>query len=370
MVRTGDRTRLGRNAEVLSMTKVSQPVVLTLALAFLGSALFAQTGTPPTTRTPPAASATPAKAEEPKAPVRPTGVAATVNGQAVPEVAVARAMLNVETRERDKARPEIVNFLIDNTLVDQYLAYLKIAVDPKDVETQLAEFKTEIRKHNQDYAKFLVNLMLTDEELKEQITAQLRWEKFVNSQSPDDKLKAYFEQNIEMFDGTMVRARHILLAPKDEAGKAEATKQLRELKAAIESEVAAALAKLPADADNLTRQKQRERLLDQAFAKAAQEKSVCDSKRDGGDLNWFPRAGTMVEPFSKAAFALKPYQISDVVVTEFGYHLIMVTVRKPGQPTKFEDVKDAVKEVYGGKLREAVTTQMRARAKIEIAPPK
>jgi peptidyl-prolyl cis-trans isomerase C len=212
--------------------------------------------------------------------------------------------------------------------------------------------------------------MLTEEELKEQITAQLRWEKFVSSQSPDDKLKAYFEQNIETFDGSMVRARHILLAPKDEAGKAEATKQLRELKAAIEAEVGAALAKLPADTDNLTRQKQRERLLDQAFAKAAQEKSSCDSKRDGGDLNWFPRAGTMVEPFSKAAFALKPYQISDVVVTEFGYHLIMVTARKPGQPTKFEDVKDAVKEVYGSKLREAVTTQMRARAKIEIAPSK
>src|SRR5262249_16282044 len=76
MVRTGDTTRLGRNAEVLSMTKVSQPVVLTLALAFLGSALFAQTGTQPATGTPPAA---PAKAEE-KAPARPTGVAATVNG--------------------------------------------------------------------------------------------------------------------------------------------------------------------------------------------------------------------------------------------------------------------------------------------------
>jgi peptidyl-prolyl cis-trans isomerase C len=346
------------------MTKVSQPVVLTLALAFLGSALFAQTGTQPATGTPPAA---PAKAEE-KAPARPTGVAATVNGQAVPEVAVSRAMLNVETKERDKARPEIINFLIDNTLVDQYVAYLKIAADPKDVEKLLSEFQGEVRKYNQDYSKVLATLMLTEEELKEQITAQLRWEKFVSSQSPDEKLKAYFDQNIEMFDGSMVRARHILLAPKDEAGKAEATKQLRELKATIEAEVGAALAKLPADADNLTRQKQRERLLDQAFAKAAQEKSACDSKRDGGDLNWFPRAGTMVEPFSKAAFALKPYQISDVVVTEFGYHLIMVTARKPGQPTKFEDVKGAVKDIYGSKLRDAVTTQMRARAKIEIAP--
>jgi parvulin-like peptidyl-prolyl isomerase len=80
----------------------------------------------------------------------------------------------------------------------------------------------------------------------------------------------------------------------------------------------------------------------------------------------------MVEPFAKAAFAQTAFQIGEPVPTQFGYHLILVTKRNAGKPTKFEDalVKDAVKEVYEGRLREAVLDQMKPRAKIEIATPK
>ena len=76
----------------------------------------------------------------------------------------------------------------------------------------------------------------------------------------------------------------------------------------------------------------------------------------------------MVEPFAKAAFELKPFQMSDVVATEFGYHLILVTAKKPGTPKKFEEVKEDVKLLYAMKLREAVLAQMKPKAKIEIAP--
>jgi peptidyl-prolyl cis-trans isomerase C len=60
--------------------------------------------------------------------------------------------------------------------------------------------------------------------------------------------------------------------------------------------------------------------------------------------------------------------MSDVVETQFGYHLILATDRRPGKDTKYEDVKDEVKEVYADKLREAVCAQMRPRAKIVITP--
>ena len=96
--------------------------------------------------------------------------------------------------------------------------------------------------------------------------------------------------------------------------------------------------------------------------------SLCPSKKDGGDLNFFPRAGAMVEPFAKTAFELKPYQMSDVVATEFGYHLILVTARKAGTPKKFEEVKEDVKLLYAMKLREAVLAQMKPKAKIDINP--
>ena len=79
----------------------------------------------------------------------------------------------------------------------------------------------------------------------------------------------------------------------------------------------------------------------------------------------------MVEPFAKAAFALKPYQMSDVVRTQFGVHLILLTERKAGLDVKYEEIKDDVKDEFCDRLRERVVAKLKPQAKIEIlAAPK
>jgi len=60
------------------------------------------------------------------------------------------------------------------------------------------------------------------------------------------------------------------------------------------------------------------------FAELARQHSDCPSGEDGGDLGKFPR-DAMVPEFDQAAFALEPGQVSDVVETAFGYHLIQRT---------------------------------------------
>jgi parvulin-like peptidyl-prolyl isomerase len=142
------------------------------------------------------------------------------------------------------------------------------------------------------------------------------------------------------------------------------------MKQQLEADANRAVAKLPPSADPLTRETERLKVLEGAFAKLAREHSTCPSKADGGDLNWFPRTGSMVEPFAAAAFALRPGQISDPVATPFGQHLILVTARRSGQTTKFEDVKEEVREVYVNRLREQLVAQLRKSAKITINPPK
>jgi len=319
-----------------------------LALALVATTVLAQ-GTPPPAR--------------PKA-------AAIVNGREVPEAAVERALKPVAPANRDKARKEVINFLVEDALVDHYLELLKVTVDPKEVDGQLEAFRKDRAEAKQEYAKALAKMGITEAELKIEIHNQLRWEKFATQQGTEEKLRKLFDASPEIFDGSVVRARHILAGaePGDEKARAAALKKVQDVKAGLDTAIASAVAKIPADADNLTRQKLTNRAADDAFAVAAREHSTCASKRDGGDLGEFPRMGMMVEPFARAAFALKPYQVSEPVATPFGYHLILVTSRKAGEPVKFEQVKGAVAEVYAVRLREAIVDKMKAdpNTRIEI----
>jgi peptidyl-prolyl cis-trans isomerase C len=299
-------------------------------------------------------------------PAAPAGPAAVVNGQPIPESAVQRGLRGVPPTEAARARAEVLDYLIDNTLIDQFLQQQKVEAPAKEVDERLGQIQAELKKNNQDYAKMLAALALTEAEIKQQIAADLRWEKYATSQTNDAALKEMFEQNKEMFDSSMVRARHILL--KAPADPAQANAKLVGYKKQVEDAAAAEVAKLPAGAASADAA--RAKKAEEVFSAIAREASDCPSKKDGGDLSWFPRAGSMVEPFAKAAFALKTGQISDPVQTPFGTHLILVTDRKAGMPVKFEDVKDAVFAVWCVRLRDGLLAKLKPAAKVTITPAK
>jgi parvulin-like peptidyl-prolyl isomerase len=301
-------------------------------------------------------------------------VAATVNGEPIPELAVQRGLKRVPPDKHAVARPEILEFLIDNTLIDQNLQQRSITVDKKDIDGMIEKIKGEIAKQNETtkqkhtFEEFMKELMLDEAELRAQIAADIRWDKFITQQADDKTLRSYSEQNKEMFDGSTVRARHILLMPK--AGDAQegikAQQQLAAWKKQVEDQAAAGAT----GTDALEKEKARVKLIEEGFAAIAQKESACPSKEKGGDIGAFPRSGAMVEPFAKAAFALKPYQISDPIKTQFGYHLILTTEKTPGQQPNFDKIKEEVKDMYASKLREGMVAKLRAGAKITVTPVK
>lgn len=305
----------------------------------------------------------------PKPEPRPTGTAATVNNVPIPEVAVFRALRQFPPAHHETARKEIVNHLVENSLIDQYLAAIKVAVEDKEVDTLIGELKKELAAAKKDYSGELDAMLLTEAEFRAEVLAQLRWEKFVTQQGTDAALKQLFDGSPDVFDGSAVRASHILFTPGADPGKKqEAEAQLRGIKLAIEQEAAKAVAALPPTADNLAKEEARARKTKELFAAFAARDSKCPTKKDGGDLNYFPRAGAMVEPFAKAAFEAKPNTVTDPVASDFGVHLILVTDRKPGTQKKFEDVKEDVKTLYAMRLREAVLNQMKPKAQITVNP--
>lgn len=321
--------------------------------------------TPPAPTTPPPS--VPTTPPETKPPVRPTGVAATVNGQEIPEVAVWRALRQFPAAEHAAARKEILNHLVENALIDQYLNALKVTAEPAEVDKLIGELKAELQKAKKDYAKELEAMMLTEAEFRTEVTAQMKWDKFIKQQGTDPALKAFFDKRPDIFDGSLVRARHILLPLEtDPAKKAAAQKTLTDIKAAVTAE--AAKAEAAATGDALAKQQAKGRKAEEVFGEYAKKVSTCPSKATGGDLQFFPRVGAMVEPFAEAAFKLNVFDLSDVVETEFGYHLILCTAKNPGKAKKFEEVKEDVRAVYAMQLRTAVINQMKPKAQITTSP--
>ena len=334
-------------------------LVLSLAapLGLLGSALTGQEKVPP----PKEVGKEVVKPTPPPA----TAVAVDVNGEKITELAVFRALLREKPENRPAARKEVVQYLVDNLLIDQYLRQLKVQVEPKEIDERVEQIKLELKKVGQDFTKQMEELFLSEDEVKKEIAGALRWDKFVVQQGNDKVLLDLFDKNKVMFDGSQVQARHILISTK-EMPQDKAKVKLEELKKQIESQVADQLAKLPAGTDKIEIEKARIATLDKTFAELAGKESSCPSKAQGGDLGWFPRVGAMVEPFSRTAFALKDYQLSEPTQSDFGVHLILTTGRKMGKEVKFEEVRLFVLEVYGERLREAVLNAYKPRSKVEI----
>ena len=102
------------------------------------------------------------------------------------------------------------------------------------------------------------------------------------------------------------------------------------------------------------------------FAEAAAQFSDAPSKDRGGDVGYFPRRGVMHEAFAAAAFALKPGEVSQPVVTPFGVHLIQITAEKPGSK-QLADVREEVYRAAEARLFDTLVANGRKRAKVEYA---
>lgn len=345
-----------------------------LGLALTGLTAMSQTPQPAKTPLPPATPApagtvVPAPTPAPATPnIPPTQVAVTVNNEPIYEVAVQRALSAAPPAKRAELRDNLVNYLVDNLLIDQSLRAAGYKVETAEIDKRVGEMKAELKKVGKDFDKMLVDLKTGEAELRTHIGADLRWYKYANAQATDKVVSDLFNSSKDMFDGTAVRARHILISSKDEKSAPAVVEQLRQEKKAIEAEAEAAMAKVPATADKLAREKARGEALAEAFGRHAKAKSECPTKDRGGDVNWFQKAGYMVAPFSEAAFKLPINQMSEPVPTPFGYHLILVTDRKQGREVKLEEVKEAVKEVYFERLREGLAKTLRQKASIVAQP--
>lgn len=299
---------------------------------------------------------------------------AVVNGEPVYEATVQRALKNLpKGADLDRARQQYLGFFIDNTLIDQYLVQQKVQATKEDIDARIKGIKQEAAAKGQDFDKTLKDLALSEAEMRAILAADVRWEKYVASKTPEATLVSFFNANKDWFDGSQVRARHVLIECSDrpdDKNRGAAKAKLQDVRRQVEAAGADAIKRADSKTNAAARDQVKFKTMEDAFAAAASKESDCPSKKEGGDIGWFPRVGRMVEPFAKAAFALQPGQLSDVVETPFGCHVIFCTARMPGKDVKFETCKEEVRDAIADGLREDLLTTLRKTAKIELIQPK
>ncbi|PYR49046.1 MAG: hypothetical protein DMF89_13755 [Acidobacteria bacterium] len=224
-------------------------------------------------------------------------------------------------RRNDKVKLSVLTFSADRYRSD-------VTVSDADVSTYFEAHKTDFRIPERRKVKYL---LIDVDVLRTKITI------------PPADIERYYNDNIEQYTTPeQVRASHILFRTegKDEAVvKAKAEDVLKQAKGGSDF---AALAKQYSD--------------DEANAK------------NGGDLDYFGR-GRMVPQFDQVAFTMEAGQISDLVKTEYGYHIIKLTDKKPGSSRAIGDVRQQITEQLVSERAQTQATNLAETLEKQIKKP-
>ncbi len=228
----------------------------------------------------------------------------------------------------------ILNYLVEVGVVQQEAVNMNISVTDEEVQAQIdgikqwymgddAQFEAALKEQN--LTLDVLKRSLREQELTRKVFAEVTKDATVSA----DQVQAYFDSHQEEFTLPETRlARHILFMPKNTSDPSAT---------ATEADWASALA---------LADKVRKEIVDGAdFGEKAKQYSDDPGSRDlGGDLGVVER-GRMVPEFEEATFALKKFDISQPVKTQFGYHLIQVTDITESKVQPLEDVKEQITQI-------------------------
>jgi peptidyl-prolyl cis-trans isomerase C len=301
-----------------------------------------------------AASPAKAPAAAPKSPA-PSAPAAVVNGEPIMmfEVEGVLAMMPPPKTpptdlQKYQMRMEALDMLIDDVLIRQFLSVTVPKVTQADFNKEFGVLQASLKERHLTMQDFLKETNQTEDHLRMDVVKKLQWDHYVQEQATEAALKKYYEANRDHFDRASVQASHIMIRLGPTASEAERNQAKLRLQQLRQQIVGGQL----------------------DFAEAAKKYSQGPSASAGGDIGSFHRKFEVEEPLAKAAFSLQPGQVSEVVQTEYGLHLIKVTGRTPGVATTFEAVKEKVRADFAMELWSDILTRQRKIAKIDVRLPK
>jgi peptidyl-prolyl cis-trans isomerase C len=263
----------------------------------------------------------------------------------------------VAQRKRE-VRRGILEKVVIEILLDEQVKLQGIAVSDEELQQRISDLAAK-RRPPMSGEEFLAKVQsggMSAEKFRADLRGEMARSRVLERQRAgkadvtDEQAKAYYENHVAEFTNPeRVRVSHILIPTDVNTPGVD----VNQVKVAAKAKAEDLLAKIRAGAD---------------FAELAKANSACPSAANGGDVGYFKR-GDMELPFEKVAFELKPNQISDVVETRYGFHIIKGVDHKAAGRASFEEAKPAIVQQLSAEkvtvLSRDYIESLKAKAKIQ-----
>lgn len=286
-----------------------------------------------------------------------------VNGQAIPQDAVQFELERLirfhaeHGMAQDQIRaqlPELVKKATEQAIGAKLLLdeanRLDIPVTDADIDARVEQLIQRVGGR-EEFDRALEQQKTSEADFRRHLRQGARVDKLVEkavSEVPDPtevEIEAHFNAHKDEYaQGERVLAQHILISPDGDTktSKDEARAKIEDI---------------------------RERVAGgKDFADEAAAHSMCPSGKEGGSLGWFSR-GMMVPEFDQAVFSMKVGEVSDIIETQFGYHIIYKTDHEAAGEADFDQVRDKIRDFLRharrGEAMAAYVEDLKSKAKIE-----
>ncbi len=288
-------------------------------------------------------------------------VVATINGENVTGAELEEAVRNVEAQaggpvpadQRDRVYRDLLERLVGYKLLAQEVTARNMAIDDTQVDGQIAEIRKQFPSE-QVFLQQLKQRQMTPEKLRADTRRDMAVSKLIENAIADKigvtpaQVTEFHKQNPDRFkQPERVRASHILLSFPQNADAAA--------RAQVRTKAETVLKEVKAGKD---------------FAALAKTHSQDQgSAVNGGDLGLFPQ-GQMVGPFNDAAFSLAVGATSELVETQFGYHIIRVVEKQQARDLPLDEVRGELVQFLEQQNRQQQTEtfvgSLKSKSKIDI----
>jgi peptidyl-prolyl cis-trans isomerase SurA len=254
----------------------------------------------------------------------------------------------LERRERiQEVFRKVLDRIIEEKLIEQEAKKSGIKVTSKEIDVAVEEVKQQNKINQEELEKALATEGLTLEAFKKDLEKRILRTKFVHSavkveqRAGEKELIEFFQKNVNQYwVNESYRPAHILFLIQQEA----TPEQIR----GIRKKSQKVLEKIREGAD---------------FAKMAIEYSEdTSSRKEGGDLGYFKK-GELLPTLEREAMKLQVGEVSDLIRTEVGFHILKLLDRKGGEPPPFEEIKEKVQADYYEKELEKAYQQFLSKLK-------